>query len=127
MNIVRKKIGKNEYAYLSSREGRRIVHKYLGPAVDPQVSRFISEKEAVSCVPERLKGLFWDTRLSNLHLRKNMRYIIERVLEFGDMRAVLWLQMVYPVRTILDVLAVSRGITDKSRQFWVLWFGAVDA
>lgn len=126
MSVVTKKIGKNKYAYLAIREGRKVVHKYLGPVNSPQVVRIISEKKEISAIPDRFRPLFWDTRLSNIRIKRNARYIIERILEFGDMNALNWLQKVYSVQAIVDVLNLSRTISKKTRNFWIIWFGVVD-
>ncbi len=72
------------------------------------------------------QSLFWDTDPLIIDTQKHAVYIIERVLEFGGLDAVEWLQRVYPVQTILDVLNLSRNISDKSRNFWKIWFGAQD-
>ncbi|MDP3259045.1 MAG: hypothetical protein Q8M34_00470, partial [Thermodesulfovibrionales bacterium] len=93
--MVIKKIGRKEYAYLVLREGRRVVHKYLGPADKPEVSKMLSDEKEASSIPENLRSLFWDTNPDRIHIRKNARYIIERILELGDMRAFKWLQRVY--------------------------------
>jgi len=127
MGVITKKIGRNRYAYLVKREGEKVVHKYLGHADNPRVVRMLSDLKETSSVPERFRSLFWDTSLKNIHLRKNARYIIERVLELGDMEAVEWLQRVYTVQEIIDVLNISRAISEKTRQFWLIWFGVRNA
>jgi len=126
MKLITKKIANREYSYLVFREGKKVVHKYLGPANNPEVVKLVLDKEEVSTIPERMRYLFWDTSLSKVHIKRNTRYIIERVLEFGDMYALEWLQRVYPARTIADVIFLSRIITEKSRNFWMLWFGITD-
>jgi hypothetical protein len=126
MNVVTKRIGKREYTYLVVREGKKVVHKYLGPADEPKVIKIISDKKETSAIPARFRTLFWDTSLSKIHIKRNARYIIERVLEFGNMDAIEWLQKVYPLQTIIDVLNMSRIITEKSRNFWLIWFGVTD-
>lgn len=126
MNIVTKRIGKREYTYLVAREGKKVVHKYLGPLDDPKVVKIISDKKEAAVLPERFSPLFWDTNISKIHIKRNARYIIERVLEFGNMDAVKWLQKVYTLQTIIDVLNMSRIITEKSHNFWLIWFGVTD-
>jgi len=123
MAVVTKKIGKGMYAYLVTREGKKVIHKYLGPVDSPNVKRKLAEKKDVSMIPERFRSLFWDTSLGNIHIRRHARYIIERILEFGDMDAIEWMQRVYPSQTIIDVLSISRSISEKSRGLWELWFG----
>jgi len=126
MKLITKKIANREYSYLVFREGKKVVHKYLGPANNPEVVKLVLDKEEVSTIPERMRYLFWDTSLSKVHIKGNTRYIIERVLEFGDMYALEWMQRVYPARTITDIIFLSRIITEKSRNFWMLWFGITD-
>ena len=123
MSVISKKVGKKKYAYFSVREGSRVVHKYIGSLDDPKVMKMISDKAETKGVPPRFRPLFWDTSLENIHINRNARYIIERVLEFGDLAAVEWLQKVYPVRKIADVLKLSKVISEKSKNFWMIWFG----
>jgi len=127
MSIITKTIGKGEYAYLVKREGKKVVHKYIGRVNDPKVEKIISDKKETLAVPERFRSLFWDTSLKNIHLRKNARYVIERILDFGDLDAVEWMQRVYTLQTVIDVLTLSRSITEKSRNFWLQWFGVRNA
>jgi Family of unknown function (DUF6922) len=123
MGVIIKKIGNREYAYLVIREGKRVVHKYIGPAGSPQAMQKLQEKIETTAVPPRFRSLFWDTSIDKIHIKRNARYIMERVLELGDMDAIEWLQRVYPARHIIDVLYLSRPLTEKSRNFWMLWFG----
>lgn len=66
------------------------------------------------------RGHFWDTEPGHLDLQKNKNYIIERVLELGDERAVRWLFSKYSRREIKEVLAGSRNISRKSSRYWSL-------
>jgi hypothetical protein len=123
MAIITKKVGKKSYAYVAERSGGRVVHRYLGPADDPSVARGISAYKEGRAVPERFRSLFWDARLEDIHIGRNARYIIERVLDAGSLEALDWTQRIYPVRKIVDVLATSRGLGKKSKNFWGIWFG----
>jgi hypothetical protein len=127
MAIITKQIKNRSYAYLVTREGKKVVHRYLGAAGDPAVEKMIINQKETTAVPERFRTLFWDTNLKKIHIKRNARYIIERVLELGNLDALNWLQRVYSVQNILDVLSTRRGVSDKSRTFWNLWFGAEDA
>jgi hypothetical protein len=127
MSVITRKIGNGKYAYLVIREGKKVVHKYLGSANNLEVIKMLSHKKETSTVPAKLQTLFWDANLNKIHIKQNARYIIERVLEFGDIDAVEWLQKVYPVQTIIDTLYVSRSLSKKSRNFWLLWFRVINA
>ncbi|MBI3533895.1 MAG: hypothetical protein HY072_00190 [Deltaproteobacteria bacterium] len=120
MSIAIKKIGKKKYAYYAFRVGERVVHKYLGSIEDQRVKNIIRDR--ANNIPEFLEALFWDTDPRQIGLKKNYKYIIERVLEYGNIHALLWLQEKYTVRTIVDILELSRGISEKSKNFWTTWF-----
>jgi hypothetical protein len=123
MALITKVVGRKSYAYLSAREGKRVRHRYIGPTGDPAVEKIISALRETTSVPERFRSLFWDARLEDIHLKRNSRYIIEKVLELGSLDAVNWLQGIFTIQKIKEVLADSRGLSPKSRIFWSLWFG----
>lgn len=127
MSVITRKIGNGKYAYLVLREGKKVIHKYLGRADNPKVVKMLLHKKESSVIPEKLETLFWDANLKKIHVKQNARYIIERVLELGDLDALEWLQKVYPVRTIIDTLYLNRTLTAKSRNFWMLWFRVSNA
>ncbi len=122
MSIIIKKVNGLEYAYLVTREGSRVVHRYLGPKSSKEVIKKINDKNRHTQIPDDLHTLFWDTDHEKVKLGKNSRYIIERVLEFGNIGAIKWLQMVYSGKKIIDVLTTARNISDKSKNFWLIWF-----
>jgi hypothetical protein len=103
-----------------------VVQKYLGPAGSPKTARVLADKMETAGVPQRVYPLFWDTNPSKINLRRNARYVIERVLELGDMDALSWLQRVYAGERIVDVLNLSRALSNKSRLFWKRWFAVKD-
>lgn len=123
MSIVTKKIGKTKYAYLTYRQGRRVVQQYLGPSESATVTRLCSQVEETKVLPERFKIFFWDTDISKLKLKQHAKYIIERLMELGDLDSILWLQRAYPTQTIINILSTSRLISFKSKNFWLVWFG----
>jgi hypothetical protein len=66
------------------------------------------------------KSLFWDADVTGLDLQQNKEYIIERVLELGDEKAVRWLFSNYLRSEIRQVLTGSRRISRKSSNYWSL-------
>ncbi len=82
----------------------------------------IAVLQETKTVPEKFRSLLWDARLEDIHLKKNAAYVIERVLELGDLEAANWLQRTYTTQRILQVLASSRQLSRKSRNFWNIWF-----
>lgn len=127
MGVVIKKVGSGEYAYKAVREGSKVVHIYLGHVSGERAKAALREQKELSAVPSRFRSLFWDTKLPHISLKQNARYIIERVLEYGSLDATVWLQNKYPVSKIIEVARWSKRLSDKSRNFWILWFGGDDA
>lgn len=123
MAILIKKISGRKYAYLAYRQGEKVVHKYLGPASNPQVMQKMRETAEEKEIPDKFSALFWDTAPSRIDLKKNSRYVIERVLEIGGLDAVQWLQRMYPTKLIIEICNTSRKISQKSKNFWMIWFG----
>jgi len=127
MAVITKKIGHRAYAYISSREGKRVVHRYIGPVDDPRTQGRISVYADAGAVPEKFRSLFWDVRLEDIDMRRNSSYIISRVLDLGGLEALEWIQRSYPVKKILEVLVSGRALSERSRNFWSLWFGLKDS
>lgn len=73
-------------------------------------------------VPDEFYYLFWDADPKRIDLKKNARYVIERVLEIGDLKSLKWIQMLYPTNRIIETLKTSRKISPKSKNFWSIWF-----
>ena len=66
------------------------------------------------------QSLFWDVDPKTIDPKKNARYIIERILDFGNDDEVRWLFGFYSSRLIKDVAARSRVLHDKSKSLWSL-------
>ena len=123
MSIVRKMVKGREYVYLASRVGGKVIHRYLGSASDPEVMAKVRELEQSKRVPEEFAKLFWDTDASQLNIKKHSRYVIERVLELGALKAFIWIERLYTGNLIIEVLRESRKISERSKKFWAVWLG----
>ncbi len=67
------------------------------------------------------QSLFWDVNPKTIDPKQHARYIIERILDFGDAGEVRWLFHYYTRRLIRKVLNLPRSaIHEKSRVLWSL-------
>ena len=66
------------------------------------------------------QSLFWDVDPKTIDPKKHARYIIERVLDYGNNREVKWIFRRYPYRFIKEVVSISRVLDPKSRSLWEL-------
>ena len=71
-------------------------------------------KKTIKLRPE----LFWDVDPKTIDFKKHAQYIIERVLELGDVPETKWLVSYYPNRLIKNTLQHSRVISNKSKNLW---------
>lgn len=73
-------------------------------------------------LPEFLKKYFWDADFAGLDATKYPYFIIERILEYGDERAVKWMIENFKKSEIKRALMESRGLSPKSVNYWALIF-----
>lgn len=66
------------------------------------------------------KKLFWDVDFSKIDPVKNKRFVIERVLEYGDLSHFKKLKEVYSLDDIKEVLKNSKTISFKTANFYAL-------
>ena len=67
-------------------------------------------------------SLFWDVDPKTIDPKKHAKYIIERVLDFGNDKEVRWLSHYYPTLSIQRVVKTSRGLHNKTKSLWSLVF-----
>lgn len=64
--------------------------------------------------------LFWDVNPKNIHSQRHARYIIERILDFGNDKEVRWMVQYYDRKLIKDVVERSRVLHAQTRSLWQL-------
>ena len=63
------------------------------------------------------KSLFWDVDKDKLSLERDWYFIIERILEFGDIDDVLWMESTFPKDKITETIKKSRILSNKTRLY----------
>lgn len=66
------------------------------------------------------QSLFWDVDPKKIDPKKHARYIIERILDFGNDEEVRWMSRAYSKQKIRATVNNSRVLHDKSRNLWQL-------
>lgn len=66
------------------------------------------------------QALFWDTNPQKIDVKKNARYIIERILDFGNDKEVSWLYHFYDKSLLKSVVAKSRSLMPETKNLWTL-------
>ena len=82
-------------------------------------SRRVSESAGRS-LPAFLRPIFWDTDFDRLRVHGHERYVIERILEYGDDQAIRWLRRTFDAEVIADAVRRSRLISPNTANLWAL-------
>lgn len=69
-----------------------------------------------------LARLFWDVDPNQIDWRKNYFFVIERVFDRGDLAQFLHLKSLYSIDEIKEVIATSKRINPRMRNFYILHF-----
>jgi hypothetical protein len=73
-------------------------------------------------IPSYVQNLFWDVRKETIEINRHSKFIIRRVLDFGDAAALNWLRRTYPDAALMQVIKTKRGLTHKTVVFWTNYF-----
>lgn len=63
-------------------------------------------------------SLFWDVDPKTIDPKKNAKYVIDRMLEFGNDQEIRWMWFYYPQELIRDVVENMRGLRPTVRPLW---------
>ena len=74
-------------------------------------------------IPVFSSKYFWDVNPFALDVQQHKAFIIERLLEYGDIDSLTWINKIYTKEDIQDVVMRSRRITPKTGNFFSLYFG----
>lgn len=69
-------------------------------------------------LPLFLKKYFWDVDFDQLSFEKSKTFILKRVLDRGDDRAIKWLLQHYTKADLKELLLTSRDLSPKTANFW---------
>ncbi len=74
-------------------------------------------------LPGFLKKYFWDVDFKSIDLQKSDQYIIARLIDRGDDKAIRWLFVNYSKDIIKEVVTTRRGFSPKTVNFWTIVLG----
>jgi hypothetical protein len=72
----------------------------------------------MSKLPIEFQGYFWDCDFKKLSWPKYSFYITERLLNFGNMQILHWLQKHTTQKELKKVIKESRALDPKTQNFW---------
>lgn len=74
-------------------------------------------------LPESAYKYFWDINPAELDVSARPRYVIERLLEYGDFPEIRWLLGRFSREEIVETVRKSRALSLRSANFWMQIMG----
>jgi hypothetical protein len=71
-------------------------------------------------IPQPVKVLLWDVNPETISLSDSSQFIIERILEYGDLAEIKWMESTFSRKQIIETLMTSKRISSKSGNFFAL-------
>lgn len=69
-------------------------------------------------LPDFLKQYFWDVDFNILDFKKSKVFVLKRILDRGDTKALGWIRKNYTNQEIKKLLLITRDISPKTAKFW---------
>ncbi len=69
-------------------------------------------------LPKFLHRYFWDVDIKRLDFCKKSQFVIQRILEIGDLKAVRWIVRNFSKNEIARTVIERRGFSSKTANFW---------
>jgi len=73
-------------------------------------------------IPDELKVYFWDVSIDDIDLIKHRKFIIARILNEGNQKALIWLFKTYDEETIKQSVRIIHDLTVKTARCWQNFF-----
>lgn len=77
-------------------------------------------QKKIKKIPSFLSQYFWDVDVNKVDPQKNSYFVISRLLDKGDLKAVRWVKSHYSAPIIKICLQKYRDFSLKSASFWSL-------
>ncbi|MBI5614083.1 hypothetical protein HY947_04125 [Candidatus Gottesmanbacteria bacterium] len=69
-------------------------------------------------IPKELEHFFWDVKASTVNPSKHPHYVINRLLDKGDLAAARWVIRAFPKTVIQETLKKIRDFSPWNGVFW---------
>ena len=69
-------------------------------------------------LPPEFYGFFWDIDAKKLDPSKHSKYVINRLLDKGNLEAARWVLKHFPDDSIIETVKTTRDCSPKTVNFW---------
>ncbi len=74
-------------------------------------------------VPNTFKRFFWDVQFESLSPKEKPYYVINRLLDKGDLEAARWVVKTFPKDMIIHTFKTMRDCSLPTATFWSHYYG----
>lgn len=74
-------------------------------------------------LPNSFKTYFWDVDFAKVDLEKSRPFILKRLLDRGDTKAIIWVREHYTKTDIKQLLLTTRDLSAQTANFWADFLG----
>ena len=83
----------------------------------------MSVQASPTSLPRSLHRFFWDVDPLKVNPAEKPHYVINRLLDKGDLAAARWVLRNFPKEMIVDTLKKIRDFSPRSARFWATYLG----
>jgi hypothetical protein len=69
-------------------------------------------------LPEKFRKYFWDCNFDDLSLDRYKKFVVERILNFGDIYSVRYILLNVDKSELENIISTSRNLNSKTKNFW---------
>lgn len=73
-------------------------------------------------LPQELHRYFWDIEAAKLNPFEHPEYVINRLMNIGNVAAIRWMRQNFPENCIIDTLKSARDFSGKTATFWANFY-----
>lgn len=74
-------------------------------------------------LPKFLKRYFWEVDYRKINLQQRAEYVVKRILEYGDKRAIRWMEQNFKEAKIKEVICGTKDLSAQSANYWAVVLG----
>lgn len=82
----------------------------------------MDSKKLPTEIPPTLHRFFWDVRAETVNPSVHPYYVINRLLDKGNMESARWILRNFPKETIIETLRRIRDFSPWNGRFWARYF-----
>ncbi len=73
-------------------------------------------------LPQEFQRYFWDINSAKLNPAEHPKYVINRLMNIGNVPAIRWMRRSFPEELIRETVKTARDFSSKTAMFWAHFY-----